>query len=69
MPTTRIVELTTDRFHRDGDDAYLTIDQHPVLIEKQIASPNCRTSRAPAVARRNTRLPLPRPPVKPTSKR
>ncbi|MCX4852132.1 hypothetical protein [Streptomyces sp. NBC_00893] len=52
LPTTRIVELTTDRFHRDGDDAYLTIDRHPVLlpprlaalIEQQIASPNCRTS-------------------------
>ncbi|WP_237735784.1 XRE family transcriptional regulator [Streptomyces sp. AA1529] len=52
LPTTRIIELTTDRLHRDGDDAYLTLDQHPVLlpprlavlIEKQIASPNCRTS-------------------------
>ncbi|MEU6939990.1 XRE family transcriptional regulator [Streptomyces rubiginosohelvolus] len=52
LPTTRIVELTTDRFHRDGDDAYLTLNRHPVLlpprlsvlIEKQIVSPNCRTS-------------------------
>ncbi|MFB6530393.1 hypothetical protein [Streptomyces sp. NPDC056399] len=52
LPATRIVELTTDRFHRDGDDAYLTIDRNPVLlpprlavlIEKQIASPSCRTS-------------------------
>ncbi|MER8089485.1 XRE family transcriptional regulator [Streptomyces sp. NPDC094048] len=52
LPTTRIVELTTDRFHRDGDDAYLTIKQHPVLIpprlavliERQITSPDCRTS-------------------------
>lgn len=52
LPTTRIVRLTTDRFHRESDDAYLTIDRHPVLlpprlaalIEKQIASPSCRTS-------------------------
>ncbi|CAM5392737.1 XRE family transcriptional regulator [Streptomyces atroolivaceus] len=52
LPTTRIVELTTDRFHRDGDDAYLTLNRHPVLlpprlsvlIEKQIVSPSCRTS-------------------------
>ncbi len=52
MPTTRIVELTTDRFHQDGNDAYLTIDRHPVLlppkfaalIERQIASPSCHTS-------------------------
>jgi hypothetical protein len=52
LPTTRIVVLTTDRYHRDGDDAYLTIDRHPVLlpprlailIERQIASPSCRTS-------------------------
>lgn len=52
LPTTRIVDLTTDRFHRDGDDAYLTISKHPVLlpprlavlIERQITSPACRTS-------------------------
>ncbi|MFJ4895601.1 hypothetical protein ACIP5U_37250 [Streptomyces sp. NPDC088788] len=52
LPTTRIVALTTDRFHRDGDDAYLTINEHPVplpprlavLIERQITSPACRTS-------------------------
>jgi hypothetical protein len=52
LPTTRIVELTTDRFHRDGDGAYLTINKHPVLlpprlavlIERQITSPGCRTS-------------------------
>jgi hypothetical protein len=52
LPTTRIVDLTTDRFHRDGDDAYLTISKHPVLlpprlavlIEQQITSPACRTS-------------------------
>lgn len=52
LPTTRILALTTDRFHRDGDDAFLTIDRNAVLlpprlavlIEKQIASPSCRTS-------------------------
>ncbi|MEV8064384.1 hypothetical protein AB0P37_50505 [Streptomyces antimycoticus] len=52
LPTTRIVELATDRFHQDGDDAYLTISKHSVLppprlavlIERQITSPACRTS-------------------------
>ncbi|OEJ21826.1 hypothetical protein AR457_41115 [Streptomyces agglomeratus] len=47
LPVTRIVELTTDRFHRDEKGAYLTIDRHPVLlppklaqlIEEQIAQP------------------------------
>ncbi|MGI5507411.1 hypothetical protein [Lentzea sp. CA-135723] len=44
----RITELTTDRFHRDDDGAYLTIDRNPVLlppslarlIERQIAEPD-----------------------------
>ncbi len=52
MPTTRIVQLTTDRFHREGDHAYLTLDRNPVLlpprlavlIEQQITSPDRRTS-------------------------
>ncbi|MFG2848917.1 XRE family transcriptional regulator [Kitasatospora sp. NPDC048296] len=52
MPTTRIVQLTTDRFSRDGEDAYLTINQNPVLlppklaalIEQQITAPALRTS-------------------------
>ncbi|MER6145916.1 hypothetical protein ABT174_38900 [Streptomyces sparsogenes] len=52
LPTTRIVALTTDRFQRDGDDAYLTINKHPVLlpprlavlIERQITSPDVSTS-------------------------
>ncbi|MFE1877650.1 hypothetical protein ACFW9N_43580 [Streptomyces sp. NPDC059496] len=52
LHTTRIVQLTTDRFSRDGEHAYLTLDRNPVLvpprlavlIERQIASPSCRTS-------------------------
>ncbi|MFJ3495375.1 XRE family transcriptional regulator [Streptomyces sp. NPDC086091] len=48
LSKTRITELTTDRFQRDGDDAYLTLKEHPVLlpprlavlIERQIARPN-----------------------------
>ncbi len=52
LHTTRILQLTTDRFSRHGEHAYLTIDRHPVLvpprlaalIERQIASPSCRTS-------------------------
>jgi hypothetical protein len=34
---TRIVELTADRFHRDGTDAYLTIDRNPVLLPPKLA--------------------------------
>ncbi|MEU7222357.1 XRE family transcriptional regulator [Streptomyces chrestomyceticus] len=51
LSTTRIVALTADRFHRDKDDAYLTIDRHPVLlppklarlIERQISGPGIRS--------------------------
>ncbi|MEU2287054.1 hypothetical protein ABZ614_34920 [Streptomyces sp. NPDC013178] len=47
LPVSRIVELITDRFHRDETGAYLTLDRHPVLlpsklaalIEEQIAQP------------------------------
>ncbi|WP_246642965.1 MULTISPECIES: XRE family transcriptional regulator [Streptomyces violaceusniger group] len=47
IPVSRIVGLTTDRFHRDENGAYLTLDRHPVLlppklallIEEQIAQP------------------------------
>lgn len=48
LPTTRILELTTNRFHRDETGAaYLTLDRNPVLpppklarlIEEQISRP------------------------------
>ncbi|CAL9325997.1 XRE family transcriptional regulator [Streptomyces sp. SudanB182_2057] len=47
LPVSRIVHLTTNRFHRDENGAYLTLDRHPVLlppklallIEEQIAQP------------------------------
>jgi hypothetical protein len=47
LPVSRIVTVTTDRFHRDENGAYLTLDRHPVLlpprlarlIEEQIARP------------------------------
>ncbi|WP_424864049.1 XRE family transcriptional regulator [Streptomyces sp. MMS24-I29] len=47
VPVSRIVVLTIDRFHRDENGAYLTLDRHPVLlppklavlIEEQIAQP------------------------------
>lgn len=47
LPVTCIVELTTDRFHREEDGAYFTFDRNPVLlppklarlIEQQIAQP------------------------------
>ncbi|MGW2721685.1 hypothetical protein [Streptomyces sp. NPDC001492] len=32
VPVSRTVELTTDRFHRDENGAYLTLDRHPVLL-------------------------------------
>ncbi|MFE3227905.1 XRE family transcriptional regulator [Nocardia sp. NPDC059228] len=37
LPLVRIVELTTDRFHRDSTDAYLTIDRNPVLLPPVMA--------------------------------
>lgn len=36
-PIVRIVELTTDRYHTDGNDSYLTIDRHPVLLPPTLA--------------------------------
>ncbi len=47
LPVSRIVVLTTDRFHRDENGAYLALDRHPVLlppklavlIERQISQP------------------------------
>ncbi|MBQ0967665.1 XRE family transcriptional regulator [Streptomyces sp. RK23] len=51
LPVTKIIEITTDRFHQDGTGAYLTIDRHPVLlpprlgqlIKEQIAQPRTTT--------------------------
>ncbi|MFE7527322.1 hypothetical protein ACFU7Y_16610 [Kitasatospora sp. NPDC057542] len=37
LPTVRIVELTTDRFHHDGDASYITIDRNPVLLPPKLA--------------------------------
>lgn len=37
LPVTRIVTLTTDRFHREGNDAYLTIGHHPVILPPKLA--------------------------------
>ncbi|AEY85302.1 hypothetical protein SHJG_0020 [Streptomyces hygroscopicus subsp. jinggangensis 5008] len=37
LPLTRIVELTTDQFHRDTEAAYLTLDRHPVLLPPALA--------------------------------
>ncbi|MEU4313448.1 hypothetical protein [Nocardia sp. NPDC024068] len=37
LPLVRIVEFTTDRFHRDGTGAFLTIDRHPVLLPPTLA--------------------------------
>lgn len=57
LPVSRIVELTTDRFHRDHDNAFLTIGTNPVLlppklaalIEAQITEPRYRSlARQPA---------------------
>ncbi|WP_245239986.1 DUF4158 domain-containing protein [Streptomyces erythrochromogenes] len=77
LPTTRIVELTTDRFHRDGDDSYLTIDRNPVLLPPPARRPYREADRQPqlphlraaAAARRHTRLPLPRPAAEPSPTR
>lgn len=37
LPATRIVELTTDRFHREDDGAYLILDRNPVLLPPRLA--------------------------------
>ncbi|MFE2359018.1 XRE family transcriptional regulator [Streptomyces parvulus] len=37
LPTVRILQLTTDRFHHEEDGAYLTIDQNPVLLPPKLA--------------------------------
>jgi hypothetical protein len=51
LPVVRLVELTTDRFERSGDDAYLTIERNSVLlppklallIEEQVVRPTVRS--------------------------
>ncbi|MGI5149320.1 hypothetical protein ACQEVC_23675 [Plantactinospora sp. CA-294935] len=37
LPLTRIVELTVGDFHRDTDDAYLTISRRPVILPPSLA--------------------------------
>ncbi|MFG2325818.1 hypothetical protein [Streptomyces sp. NPDC048568] len=37
LPAARILQLTTDRFHRESDGAYLTVDQNPVLLPPKLA--------------------------------
>lgn len=37
LPVSRIFTLTTDRFHRDGDRAYLIVNEHPVLLPPKLA--------------------------------
>ncbi|MEU9473802.1 hypothetical protein AB0D78_46225 [Streptomyces avermitilis] len=64
LPVVRLVELTTDRFERTGDDAYLTIERNPVLlppklallIEEQVARPTVRSMLRPPQDGRPTYL-------------
>lgn len=37
LPVARIVALTTDKFRRDDNGAYLTLDRHPVLLPPKLA--------------------------------
>jgi hypothetical protein len=37
LPLTRIVELTAGHFHRDTDNAYLTISRRPVILPPSLA--------------------------------
>ncbi|WP_446221527.1 XRE family transcriptional regulator [Nocardia sp. IBHARD005] len=37
LPLVRIVELTTDRFSQDGDDAHLIIDKNSVVVPPSLA--------------------------------
>ncbi len=64
LPVVRLVELTTDRFERTGDDGYLTIERNPVLlppklallIQEQIARPTVRSMLRPPQDGRPTYL-------------
>lgn len=55
LPVVRLVELTTDRFERTEDNAYLTIERNSVLlppklallIEEQVARPTVRSMLRP----------------------
>ncbi len=38
VPVARIVELTTDRFHRDDSHAYLVIDHNAVILPPSLAT-------------------------------
>ncbi|MBU3061935.1 hypothetical protein KO481_10405 [Nocardia sp. NEAU-G5] len=38
LPVARILELTVDRFSRDDTNAYLIIDQHPVVMPPSLAA-------------------------------
>jgi hypothetical protein len=38
LPVSRIVELTTDRFHLDYDAAFLTMGKNPVLLPPKLAA-------------------------------
>jgi hypothetical protein len=38
LPISRIHDLTIDKFHRDADRAYLTIDRFPVLLPPKLAA-------------------------------
>lgn len=38
LPVSRILVLTVDLFHRDGNHAYLTLNEHPVLLPPTLAS-------------------------------
>jgi hypothetical protein len=37
LPLTRIVELTVNQFHRDHENAYLTINRQPVVLPPSLA--------------------------------
>ncbi|GAA2281556.1 hypothetical protein GCM10010145_62470 [Streptomyces ruber] len=76
LPTSRIVQLTTDRFHRDADGAYLTIDKNAVLlpprlarlVEERIARPSDGLSILRQPSSDQPRFLLPgRPPSRPRS--
>lgn len=64
LPVVRLVELTTDRFERTGDNAYLTIERNPVLlppklvllIEEQVSRPTVRSMLRPPQDGRPTYL-------------
>lgn len=50
LPLTRILELTTQQFHRDGDRGFLTLSVNPILLPPKLADMIEELIRSPGVS-------------------